>query len=418
MIEFLIKEKTDKLAGVQRLARLVDSGSSNVDHAEPAPPINNADKFLEEQNTEPGENKGRHREMKTDIATRDFFLKGMLAFMLLTLVFPTMDSSTQFSATDSCGPEVTALKRSIRKLENKLLIGAWQVEHLRTHKYFRPLQSTWSNTDLAPDTDADVKNNSSGTLITPLPPAGNLIVYDKDCSELFDRLRPPSGFYRIRPKSHQEPFLAYCDMGDGGGWTVFQRRRHGKVDFNRDWVDYRDGFGDFKLWNDEFWLGNENMYSLLSEGQNLVKIDLMDWDGQRSYAFYENFRITDEADKYRLQYELYSGKAGDALTGGGGMVEQWSACLSGMQFSTKDQDNDRYLQGNCAEENEAGWWFNRCHAANLNGKFYRRGKYEGRLDNGVVWGTWKGLWYSLRHTTMKVRPLVFLDTAGSGAGEI
>lgn len=31
------------------------------------------------------------------------------------------------------------------------------------------------------------------------------------------------------------------------------------------------------------------------EGKNLVKVDLMDWDGQRNYAFYENFRITDEA---------------------------------------------------------------------------------------------------------------------------
>lgn len=42
-------------------------------------------------------------------------------------------------------------------------------------------------------------------------------------------------------------------------------------------------------------------------------------------------------DKYRLHYETYSGKAGDALAGGGGMVEQWSASLSGMQFSTRDQ---------------------------------------------------------------------------------
>ncbi|XP_032389652.1 fibrinogen like 1B isoform X1 [Etheostoma spectabile] len=351
-------------------------------------------------------------KFQTDIAARDFFLEAMPVLLLLALVCPTMASSTPVSAGESCGPEVAALKLSIRKLENKLLIGTWQVEHLQMHKFFRPFQPA-----LETEASPSVNQNSSGTLMK-LPPAGSLIVHDRDCSELFDRLRSPSGFYRIRPKLHQEPFLAYCDMEDGGGWTVFQKRRHGKIDFNRDWVDYRDGFGDFKLWNDEFWLGNEHMHSLLSEGKNLVKIDLMDWDGQRSYSFYENFRITDEANKYRLQYGLYSGRAGDALTGGGGMVEQWSACLSGMQFSTRDQDNDRYLQGNCAQENKAGWWFNRCHAANLNGKFYRTGKYKGQHDNGVVWGTWKGLWYSLRHTTMKVRPLVFLDSMGSGAGEI
>ncbi|KAM9846401.1 fibrinogen like 1B [Aulostomus maculatus] len=357
--------------------------------------------------------------MKSSTAKRNFFLEGMLVLMLLGLAFPTA-SSAHFSAADVCGPDVAALKHSIRRLENQLFIGAWQVEHLQRHKYFRPIQHAQTTTHPDQGRDADVKNNSNGTLDTrnPLPPAGSLIVYDKDCSELYDRLRPSSGFYRIRPKLHKEPILVYCDMEDGGGWTVFQRRRHGKVDFDRDWVDYRDGFGDLKLWNDEFWLGNEHIYSLLSEGKNLVKIELMDWDGNRTYAFYENFRITDEADKYRLQYGLYSGPAGDALTGGGGMVEQWSGCLSGMQFSTRDQDNDRYLQGSCAQENKAGWWYNRCHAANLNGKFYRRGRYKGQYDNGVVWGTWKGLWYSLRHTTMKFRPLFFLDTVGSGAGEV
>uniref|UniRef100_A0A8D3A8P3 Fibrinogen like 1B n=1 Tax=Scophthalmus maximus TaxID=52904 RepID=A0A8D3A8P3_SCOMX len=362
--------------------------------------------------------------MKVGLAAGCFVLRVMSVSLLLALVC-AMASSTQLSTKDLCGPEVAALKRSIKKLENRLLIGTWQVEHLQTHKYFRPFQPAVPDTKDEMDTAPGVNQNSSGTLdisnttlMIPLPPAGNIIVHDKDCSELFDRLRPPSGFYRIRPKSHQEPFLAYCDMEDGGGWTVFQKRRHGKVDFNRDWVDYRDGFGDFKLWNDEFWLGNEHMYSLLSEGKNLVKIELKDWEGKRTYAFYENFRITDEADKYRLHYGQYSGKAGDALTGGGGSVEQWSASLSGMQFSTRDQDNDRYLQGSCAQENEAGWWFNRCHAANLNGKFYRTGKYKGKYDNGLVWGTWRGLWYSLRHTTMKVRPLVFLDAVGSGAGEI
>ncbi|XP_034539633.1 fibrinogen-like protein 1 [Notolabrus celidotus] len=347
----------------------------------------------------------------------------MSVLLMLVLVCSPMASSTQLSSTDSCGPEIAVLKRSIRKLENKILLGSWQIEHLQRHKYFRPIQPAVSDTKLDPVTDHGGNRSSSGTLdssdttlIGFLPPAGNLIVHDKDCSELFDRLKPASGFYRIRPKSHQEPFLVYCDMDDGGGWTVFQRRRHGKVDFNRDWVDYKDGFGDFTLWNDEFWLGNKHIHSLLSEGKNLVKIDLMDWDGKRSHAFYENFRITDEADKYRLQYEMYSGQAGDALTGGGGMVEHWSTCLSGMQFSTRDQDNDRYLQGSCAQENKAGWWFNRCHAANLNGKYYRKGKYKGQNDNGVVWGTWRGLWYSLRHTTMKVRPVVFLDAEGSGGG--
>uniref|UniRef100_A0A3P8U448 Fibrinogen like 1B n=1 Tax=Amphiprion percula TaxID=161767 RepID=A0A3P8U448_AMPPE len=346
--------------------------------------------------------------------------------LLLALVCPTMASATQLSAKDSCGPEAAALKRNIRKLENQLFIITWQVEHLQTHKYFQPLQPVVSDSKPQSDAASGIKYNNSvaldsldNTLMKTLPSAGSLVVYDKDCSELHDRLRSPSGFYRIRPKLHQEPFLVYCDMEDGGGWTVFQKRRHGKVNFNRDWVDYRDGFGEFKLWNDEFWLGNEHIYSLLSEGKNLVKIDLMDWDGKTSHTFYENFRITDEADKYRLQYGQYSGPAGDALTGGGGgVVEQWSSCLSGMQFSTKDQDNDRYRQGSCAQENKGGWWFNRCHAANLNGNFYRKGKYKAEYDDGVVWGTWKGLWYSLRHTTMKVRPLVFLDSVGSGGGEI
>ncbi|XP_053702487.1 fibrinogen like 1B [Synchiropus splendidus] len=323
------------------------------------------------------------------------------------LLLCSLAASSQASAGKPCHAQVAQLRLSVKKLQYQLLVATWQVEHLRTHKYFRPIRPN-------PDPQTEGRSNSSGA--TQLPPAGGLLVHDQDCSQVYERLRPPSGFYRVRPAARREPVLVYCDMEDGGGWTVFQRRRHGRVDFNRDWADYRDGFGDFKLWNDEFWLGNENIFSLLAEGRNLVKIELMDWEGKRRHAFYENFRITDEADKFRLRYGTYSGTAGDALTGGGGMVEQWSACLGGMQFSTRDQDNDRYLRGSCAEESKSGWWFNRCHQANLNGRFHRRGRYQGPSDDGVVWGTWRGLWYSLRHTSMKVRPLLFLDTAGSGGG--
>ena len=64
-----------------------------------------------------------------------------------------------------------------------------------------------------------------------------------------------SGIYVIDPRDGLGSFRVWCDMQtDGGGWTVFQRRRDGSVDFYRGWDEYKRGFGAL---HGEFWLGLE-----------------------------------------------------------------------------------------------------------------------------------------------------------------
>ncbi|KAH0625963.1 hypothetical protein JD844_034359, partial [Phrynosoma platyrhinos] len=52
-----------------------------------------------------------------------------------------------------------------------------------------------------------------------------------------------------------------------------------------------------------------------------------------------------------------------------------------------------------------GWWFSTCGHVNLNGKYFRsipRQRHERK--QGIFWKTWKGRYYPLRATAMKIRP--------------
>ena len=183
----------------------------------------------------------------------------------------------------------------------------------------------------------------------------------------------------------------YCDMEtDGGGWTVFQRRKDGSVDFNREWNDYERGFGNLI---GDYWLGLAPLHQLLQlNGANELRIDLKDYSGNSAYAKYSSVNVGDSTSKYRLSVSGYSGTAGDAITESGLSARN----VNGMKFSTKDQDNDR-TGNHCAALLKGGWWFNACHRAFLNGLYG-----NGSGANRITWHTWRKT-SSLSFSEMKFR---------------
>ncbi|XP_078358216.1 ryncolin-1-like [Oculina patagonica] len=213
----------------------------------------------------------------------------------------------------------------------------------------------------------------------------------RSCAELYKSGKRCSGVYTIDPDG-SGAFNVFCDQTTaGGGWTVFQKRLNGSVDFYRDWADYQNGFGDL---NGEFWLGLDKIHRLTNSDSYKLRVDLADWEGETKYAEYDTFAISDEASKYELSLGSYSGSAGDALSR-----------QNGHPFSTKDQDHDSY-HDNCAVMFKGAWWYNNCHDSNLNGFYFQGGQHSSFAD-GVEWKQWKGYYYSMKRADMKIRPVNF-----------
>ncbi|CAC5393846.1 FCN [Mytilus coruscus] len=200
-----------------------------------------------------------------------------------------------------------------------------------------------------------------------------------DCSDLKSPICK-TGIYQININS---TFNVLCEMNDnGGGWTVFQRRMNGNVDFYRDWDSYKLGFGNM---SDEFWLGNTYLHLLTKQGTFTLRIELEDFDGDHRYAEYTQFSISDESSGFKLKYSDYTGDAGDAL-----------AHHNGQMFSTKDKNKMK-----CSQDYKGAWWYNACHNSNLNGQ-YLSGTHASFAD-GVNWKQWRGHYYSLKSTRMMFR---------------
>ncbi|XP_072017707.1 microfibril-associated glycoprotein 4-like [Amphiura filiformis] len=216
----------------------------------------------------------------------------------------------------------------------------------------------------------------------------------QDCYEILTTHgRNTSGIYWIYPivngSTAPTRMQVWCDMDtDGLGWTVFQRRVDGSEDFYRDWADYKAGFGDPAV---EYWLGNDNIYALVNNGKTYqLRLDLFD-GSEWAYDLYASFVISDEADNYKLTLGAdIGGGAGDSLT-----------YHDGHPFTTRDVDNDLYVE-NCAVTYKGAWWYDWCHRSNLNG-LYLNGSHS-TVGIGINYSSWKGLYYSLIAAEMKARP--------------
>ena len=110
--------------------------------------------------------------------------------------------------------------------------------------------------------------------------------------------------YTIDPDG-EGAFDVFCDQKTSrGGWTVFQKRLDGSVDFYRYWDDYKNGFGNL---NGEFWLGLDKIYRLTEKKRNRLRVDLEETTGNTAYAEYDMFAVTNETTKYKLSLGMYSG---------------------------------------------------------------------------------------------------------------
>ncbi|XP_054912195.1 microfibril-associated glycoprotein 4-like [Poeciliopsis prolifica] len=225
----------------------------------------------------------------------------------------------------------------------------------------------------------------------------------RDCNDIYNTNKKlPSGVYIIYPSGYSSAVQAYCDMdSEGGRWTVFQRRMDGSVNFYRPWAEYKRGFGNAA---GEYWLGLDNIHELTWFQDCELMVDMEDFYENKAFIRYASFFISDEFDGYILHVSGFNNtgalflypiiiSAGDSLSYHGA-----------MKFTTFDKDQDK-LSGNCAKKYLGAFWYNKCHYTNPNG-VYRWGTDTTLHATGVEWGTWKGVNYSLKSITMKIRPLI------------
>ncbi|XP_060608164.1 thrombospondin type-1 domain-containing protein 7B-like [Ruditapes philippinarum] len=207
-----------------------------------------------------------------------------------------------------------------------------------------------------------------------------------DCSDIKQLLgKQNNGIYNVTLWKTNLTLPVVCDFStDGGGWTVFQYRFDGSVDFYRNLLDYTNGFGSL---NGEFWLGLKYIYEMLTQGKSELRLDLTAADGTVFQEVFQNFQL-DNSPYYTLHING---------TGGLGLSTD-----NGRHFSTYDADRDTSVL-NCAVSRHGGWWYGSCTSGNLNGEYITPGtKSSVNVHRSMYYYPFKET-YSLRISRMMFR---------------
>ena len=71
-------------------------------------------------------------------------------------------------------------------------------------------------------------------------------------------------------------------------------------------------------------------------------------------------------------------------------------------FTTKDRDNDKMSDVNCATNRHGGWWYRKCAFSNLNGLYLPTPE---KNKKGNYWFHWKNDYTTwMKNVEMKIRP--------------
>lgn len=163
-----------------------------------------------------------------------------------------------------------------------------------------------------------------------------------------------------------KPFYVFCQLDPNGGaaWTRIQRSGGGEINFNRDWLEYRNGFGELY---GEFWLGLERIHAMTHDSLYELRIYLEGFHENKATAIYDHFVVGNENQDYAL---LSLGKYTDEPAIFDGAGDSLRASV-GRKFATHDRVNEDDRKSNppgkrCTAIHKGGWWF-----ANCGDRYYR-----------------------------------------------